>query len=316
MNPISPIVEAQTCMILDGGLATALEYQGACLNDALWSARLLLDDPGAIASAHRQFLVAGADCITTASYQATVEGFSRIGASPRQARKLLQSSVALALQARDQFWSSADHAPRQRPLVAASVGPYGAFLADGSEYSGDYGLDVAALVDFHRERLQVLSDAGPDLLAIETIPSSIEVAALLALLESEPGPPAWVSVCCRDAKHLHDGTAVTEVAARCDSVQRVVAVGVNCTSPHLIVPLIEAVRRGTDKPVVVYPNSGERYEAASHQWQAGDPCLDWMAEAQRWVGAGAKLVGGCCRVGPKAIQALRSQLITTHLLSD
>ncbi|GJM09881.1 MAG: homocysteine S-methyltransferase [Lysobacteraceae bacterium] len=313
MNPIQQFLDHQPCMILDGGLATALEQRGACLNDELWSARLLADEPQRIVEAHQSYLQAGADCITTASYQATVTGFMRAGHTESNARALLRSSVILAIQARDAFWeSSTKDTARRRPLVAASVGPYGAFLADGSEYRGDYGLSDRALADFHRQRLGLLAEAEPDLLAIETIPSLPETAALMQLLTDHDGPCAWVGFCCRDGERLHDGHCIADAAALCDSVDRVAAVGINCTSPQLVLPLIDKVRAQTDKPVVVYPNSGERYQAEHHSWQSASQAFDWVTEAKRWLDAGAKMVGGCCRVGPGKIAMLRQSLLTNN----
>ena len=289
--------------ILDGGLATELENRGHNLDDPLWSARLLLTEPGAIQQLHHDYLTAGADIIISASYQATIPGFMARGLDETAARDLIRQSVALAVAARDQFWLTAQGGERRRPLVAASVGPYGAYLADGSEYSGRYGLTEEALYQFHRERWHLLANTAANLLACETIPSYLEMGALARLLRETPGRSAWFSFSCADGRHLHDGTPIRQCAAFLDGMDRVAAVGVNCTPPEHITSLIREIRVASQKPIVVYPNSGETYDAAANRW-LGD-AAEFAPTALEWAAAGAALIGGCCRIGPEQIRQLR-----------
>ncbi len=310
MDPVRPFLERQGVLILDGGLATELEARGLDLSSRLWSARLLIDRPEAIRRLHRDYLLAGADCIVSASYQATVEGFAKRGFTEREAEDLLRRSVDLALQARDDFWNDATHhRGRLRPLVAAGVGPYGAFLADGSEYTGEYGLDEDALVAFHRRRLEVLSECGADLLACETVPSLPESRALARLLEEVPGPPAWLSFCCRDARRLGDGSDLAAVARALDACERIVAFGVNCVAPRHVPGLIARLRGATAKPIAVYPNSGEVWDAAGRCWKDDAESVDFGAASVAWRQAGARLIGGCCRTGPRDVREVRSRLL-------
>jgi len=309
-NPAPFLLRGET-LALDGGLATELERAGFDLDHPLWSARLLLERPEAIATVHRAYLEAGADCITTASYQGTIEGFCRCGSTPAEARGLLRGSVELALQARAAFWSEASRSPgagRRRPFVAASIGPYGASLADGSEYTGAYDLGLQGLVEFHRERMGLLLDAGPDLLACETIPSAVEARALALLLAERPAARAWVSFSCRDGSRLCDGTPFVDAVRIVAAVPQVVAVGVNCTAPSHVLDLLRAAAAVTDKPLVAYPNSGETYDAVAKAWKGMSDPADWGQRARAWVGAGARLVGGCCRTGPDHIRAVRAAL--------
>jgi len=310
INPILGFLQHQKTMVLDGGLATALEAAGCNLDDDLWSARILLEEPEKIREAHRSFLVAGADCITTSSYQASFPGLRRRGLGEDEIVALLERSSELALGARDAFWSEpSNRAGRLRPLVAAGVGPYGAYLADGSEYTGRYGIDEDSLYEFHRERWRVLAGTVIDLLACETIPSRAEVMALLRVLDETPAAWAWISVSCRDEAHICDGTPIAEVASLCDTHPRVAAVGINCTAPDVIAPLIEATRDATSKPILVYPNSGEQYDVSSRNW-AGKPDPAGLASAAaEWVALGAVAVGGCCRVLPGEIEAIRHRLL-------
>ncbi len=311
-NPIAGFVERQGIMMLDGGLATALEVRGYDLDDELWSAKVLLEAPDAIREVHVDFLSAGADCISTSTYQASLPGFRKRGLSDAKGVELLRHSVRLAVEARDAFWSEPNNRQgRLRPLVAASVGPYGAFLADGSEYTGRYGIDDDDLDAFHRSRWHVLADSQADLLACETIPSRREAGVLLQLLQETPGRWAWMSFSCRDGAHLSDGSPLVDVARACDAEPRIAAVGINCTSPEFIAPLITEVRQGTEKPVIVYPNSGDRYDATRRTWVAGPrpPLIDWGEASIEWVRLGATCVGGCCRVGPAEIGDMRRRLV-------
>jgi homocysteine S-methyltransferase len=307
-NPLQSFLEETgDCVVLDGGLATALEERGHILDTALWSARILLDQPEAIRDVHLAYLEAGSDCITTSSYQASFEGFASVGLSDRDAEAALLRSSSLALEARDAFWARAGHSSaRRRPLVAASIGPYGAYLADGSEYDGRYGIGVEELEDFHRRRFRVLATSGVDLLACETIPSAVEAEALLRLLDEEPGDIwAWMSFSARDGESLWDGSRFEDVVGMCVEHERIAAIGVNCTDPDHVVELIGRASTVTELPLIVYPNSGEQYDASTRSW-VGEPAGDaWMSQVQAARAVGARGLGGCCRIGPPMVTQLR-----------
>ena len=297
------------CLLLDGGLASELERAGHDLNDPLWSARVLLEDPGAVERVHRAFLEAGADCITTATYQATFQGLAARGLTPAEAEQLLLGAVELAVRACDRFCAAG---ARPRPLVAASIGPYGAYLADGSEYRGDYGLSRAALADFHRRRWEVLAGSGADVLLCETIPTLVEARALAALAREGAEParaPVWFSFTCRDDGHLSDGTPIGEVAAWAEECDEVAAVGVNCTAPRFLPGLIAALAAGTGKPILAYPNAGGEWDAAAKRWGRAEAAADWGGACRAWIAAGAAGVGGCCRVGPEDIRQMRAAIV-------
>jgi homocysteine S-methyltransferase len=286
-------VPDDTVLVADGGLATELEARGADLADPLWSARLLLDAPDAIAAVHAAFFTAGAQIATTASYQASFEGLAARGVDQRGALALLRRSVELA---RAAGGAASGH------WVAASIGPYGAARADGSEYVGRYGLSVAELAAWHRPRLEVLAGAGADVLALETVPDIDEAEALVGLVR-EAQVPAWLSYTI-DGTATRAGQPLTDAFAVAAGVPQIVAVGVNCCAPADVLPAIEIARRVTGKPVIAYPNSGER-------WGAGG----WAGPARfspelvpRWVAAGARIVGGCCRVRPADIAAMTALL--------
>ncbi len=301
---ISNLLKAQSPLILDGGLATELERRGADLRHELWSARVLLEDPGLIREVHLDFLEAGADVITTASYQASLAGFERAGLDRDTAAQMLRRSVVLACEARDEF--CADSAPwsRLRPLVAASIGPYGACLADGSEYHGNYGLDKQQLIDFHRPRMEILAETDADLFAFETIPSLLEAEALLELLAEFPGRHAWLSFSCRDTRHVSHGEPLDECARLADAHSQIIAVGVNCTNPEFVPGLLRSAA-WVETPLLAYPNSGEGWDSAKHEWTGAGTALD----ASAWVEAGARLVGGCCRVGLGDISTMKRALV-------
>lgn len=286
-------------VVLDGGLATLLEAHGYDLTSELWSARLLAEIPDAITAAHREYFTAGAQVAITSSYQASFEGFTALGLDGAAAEALLRRSVALAREAAHTAPSADGSEPPPR-WVAASVGPYGAALADGSEYRGDYGLSVDELRAWHRPRLQILADAGADVLAFETIPCLAEAEALLTEL-AELQMPAWLSMTCAGGR-TRAGEPAEEAFAMAGSVDQIIAVGINCVdsveAADLIATAVEAARR----PGVVYPNSGESWDAQGRSW-AGRATFG-PQHAAVWVAAGARLVGGCCRVGPGAINEL------------
>ncbi|MGD2067729.1 MAG: homocysteine S-methyltransferase [Gemmatimonadota bacterium] len=311
MNPLAPLFERQRVVVLDGGLATALEALGHDLDHALWSARLLVEAPEAIASVTRSYLAAGADCVSTATYQATFEGFRDAGVDDRAAEGLFGRAVDVAVAVRDDFWTDPENrAGRLRPLVAASIGPYGAYLADGSEYSGRYGLDQRSLRRFHARRFELLADSEADLLALETIPSLPEARALLDLLAARPGVWAWISFCCGDDAHLWDGSPLEDAVRACEAIEGVAAIGVNCVRPALAEALVERIAGVTERPIAVYPNSGEAWDAERKRWRPSDETVDWLVDPARWARAGATVVGGCCRVGPDQIRRARAGLLT------
>jgi homocysteine S-methyltransferase len=293
-------------MVLDGALATELECRGADLKDPLWSAKCLFEQPDLIRQVHVDYFHAGADVATTATYQATFEAFARRGIDRPRAARWMRRAVALALAARDEFWATeSNRAGRLRPLVAASIGPYGAMLADGSEYRGHYALDDVALADFHRPRLRVLANAGADLMACETIPCLREARVLAGLLPEFPDVSAWIGFSCKDGEHTCEGEDIRECVAELQPCPQIVAVGVNCTAPQYITSLLRQMREATDKPLVIYPNSGETYQASSKQWSGDAGALRFGEQARHWYAEGARLIGGCCRTGPEDIRGVK-----------
>ena len=307
-NVLGELLNAQGIVVLDGAMATELEQRGADINDPLWSARVLLEQPALIEAVHFDYFAAGADIAITASYQASFEGFAARGISHTDAVERMRRSVRLAQSARGRFLASPQSHGRLRPLVAASVGPYGAVLHDGSEYHGNYGLSVQALVAWHRPRFEVLAAAGADLLACETIPSLAEGEAMARLID-EYRTPAWLSFSCRDGTVLNHGEPMREAAALAQATTSVVAVGVNCTAPRFIESLLAASALETQKPLLCYPNSGETWNAAAACWVEGSGGTDFGAAARKWRAAGARLIGGCCRTGPSDIAAIRAALL-------
>ncbi|MEU1041490.1 homocysteine S-methyltransferase [Streptomyces sp. NPDC005551] len=290
-------------VVLDGGLSNQLASAGHDLSDELWSARLLADRPEALVEAHLAYFEAGADVAITASYQATFEGFAKRGVGPARAAELLRSSVESAREA-----ARLAHAGGiGRPLwVAASAGPYGAMLADGSEYRGRYGLSVGELERFHRPRLEVLAAAAPDVLALETVPDTDEAAALLRAVRGL-GVPAWLSYSV-DGDRTRAGQPLEEAFALAADADEIVAVGVNCCAPADVDRAVGTAARVTGKPVVVYPNSGETWDAGKRAWDGRATFTP--EEVTGWRASGARLIGGCCRVGPEAVAGIAAALRT------
>jgi homocysteine S-methyltransferase len=298
-----PLIEALAAgtVVLDGGMSNQLESAGHDLSDELWSARLLAERPEAITEAHLAYFEAGANVAITSSYQATFEGFAKRGIGREEAARLLTLSVELAREAARQAHAEGVAGPL---WVAASVGPYGAMLADGSEYRGRYGLSVAELERFHRPRLEVLAAAGPDVLALETVPDADEAAALLRAVRGLD-TPAWLSYTV-DGGRTRAGQPLEEAFALAADADEIIAVGVNCCAPEDVEHAVETAARVTGKPVVVYPNSGEVWDAEARAWTGRSTF--GSDQVTRWRDAGARLIGGCCRVGPRAITAVAHAL--------
>jgi homocysteine S-methyltransferase len=280
---------AEGPLVLDGGLATQLETVGHDVSSSVWSARVLADDPDAVLDAHRAFFAAGAQVATTASYQVSSRGFASVGLDSVAISRLLRRSVRLGR-------SAADEQPSEA-WVAASVGPYGAALGDGSEYRGDYGLTVAQLRRWHRFGLQVRADGAPDVLALETVPCLTEAEALLEEVRGL-SRPCWLSLTCVGDR-TRAGEPVVEAFSMAAEVAEVVAVGVNCLDPADTPALVALAGEASGKPVVVYPNAGERWDAAARRWTGDRTVVAALVDG--WLDAGAGLVGGCCRVGPDEI---------------
>ena len=290
--------------VLDGGMATELERKGFNLDGPLWSAHVLESSPEAIAAVHREYLEAGADCLLTASYQVSTEGFRSIGFDAQDAAEAatnaLRVSVALAEKVRSEY-----QAGSPRPIwIAASLGPYGAMLHNGAEYHGNYDCSFDDLVGFHSRRIAVLAKTNADFLAFESIPSLQEARAILAALQPYPDLAAYLSFTCRDGIYVSHGEALRECAELLNAQPQVIGIGVNCTAPELIGSLIGELATVTSKPIIVYPNSGEQWDAVHRCWQ-GDGQIQAFGElAGRWRGAGAQWIGGCCRTGPEHVRAV------------
>jgi homocysteine S-methyltransferase len=297
-SPFERIQQAHGTVVLDGGLATELERRGADLKDPLWSAKVLVENPDAIRAVHEAYFEAGADVAISASYQATFEGLALRGIERDGAAKLMRRSVELAREA-----AGGDR------VVAASVGPYGAMLGNGAEYTGDYDRNEDELVEFHVPRIEALAEAGPEVFAVETIPSFVEAGALARALERVPEIPAWVSFSCRDGGHICDGSPIEKAVEVVAATPSVIAVGVNCTSPLHVERLVEAISATTEERVVCYPNRGSFWDPMRKTWtdpprQDARPPLRPLA----WKEAGASLIGGCCGTTPEDIAAIAAAL--------
>ncbi|KAF2760769.1 homocysteine methyltransferase [Pseudovirgaria hyperparasitica] len=314
-DPIARILQSKAFVVLDGALATELETRGCDLNHPLWSAKILHEDPKAIFDVHLDYFKAGADVAITASYQASIPGlkdYLQHNYSAGHANDLIAQSVHLAQEARDKYFSGSSYGDCRRTLlIAGSVGPYGAYLADGSEYRGDYKLATRAMKDFHRGRIRVLVDEHVDLLACETMPSYAELSALVSLLRDEfPDTPAWVSCTLRDSTHISDGTPIADVVALLNKADNVIAIGVNCVEQQMVHDALVELHRLTTKPLVAYPNSGERYDASSKTWCDNCAGREELGEVvPKWYAGGARLIGGCCRTTPK-------DTLTVRLIAD
>ncbi len=287
--------------VIDGGLASELEQLGARIDGLLWSAHVLEDAPAKVVAVHRAYIEAGSQCIATCSYQVSRMGYAEVGFSAERADAALLRSIELARSAVSEF-------PDRRVLVACSLGPYGAALHNGGEYHGNYDCSYADLVQFHRERIDVVAQAKgdqvPDLLAFETFPSLEEVRAAGEALASWPELRAWFSFSCRDDQHVSHGELVSVCAAEAAKFPQTAAIGVNCVPPKLIPSLIEELRAGSDKPVLVYPNSGEGWDAAARCWIGSSDPAEFGALAAEWFAKGVQIIGGCCRTRPDHMRAV------------
>ena len=299
---LTALIDKLGLVVDDGSMPTELEALGCDLNDALWSARVLMDEPNLIKQVHREYFEAGADIGMSASYQATIPGFMKRGRTLDEAEALIKSSVTLLLEARDEWWS-ASRTGREYPLAAAAVGPYGAYLADGSEYRGNYEFSAGELAEFHRRRMELLKEAGADCFAIETIPSLAE-ARVLAGLADELDLDCWVTFSCRNGFENCEGTPVADCAREMTKFKSVCAVGVNCTAPVYIENLIKEIRAVCRLPMIVYPNSGEEYDPATKTWHGAKDGLSHADYVRKWIAAGARVIGGCCRTRPADVREI------------
>lgn len=311
-----------TPLLIDGALATYLEHLGADISGSLWSASILLSQPDLIQKTHLDYYRARANIAITASYQASIPGLVKhLGLSEGDAKDVVSKSVELAIEAREEYVqekleescerSVNAESMREDLFVAGSVGPYGAFLSDGSEYRGDYSIAHDAMKDFHRGRIQALVGAGVDVLACETIPSKSETEALLDLIRSEfKEMEAWFTFTLRDAEHIADGTSLSEIAALFDNAEQVVGLGFNCVPDDLALAALKnlkpLVKRGT---LVVYPNSGEQWNAKAREWEGSRTEGEGLAsKTVQWEEAGAGMIGGCCRTTPEDIKTMEEAL--------
>jgi homocysteine S-methyltransferase len=302
-------MEKQGFLILDGGLATDLENRGHDLNHPLWSARLLLNQPDEIVAVHRAYMDSGSDCIISSSYQATISGFVSEGLSVKSAKNLIKKTVAIAQEARDDFLNKTADKGRLRPVIAASIGPYGAYLANGAEYRGDYKLTSKMIKEFHLPRWELLTQTAADLFACETIPNIREAEVLNELLYNTPDLQAWMSFSCNDGGHISDGTPIEECVSLLKGNEQLIAIGINCTAPAYVLSLIKKIARcETNKKIIVYPNSGERFNPGTKRWDGVRSTDDFSNLAIEWFRAGACIIGGCCRTGPDHISAIRNKL--------
>lgn len=301
MNVIDNILKHYPVVILDGALGTELENRGCDLNDKLWSSKVLMENPEIIKEIHKDYFAVGADCAISATYQATIEGFIDKGMTKEEAILLMKKAVQIAIDARDEFWSENQSINRPKPFVAAAVGPYGAYLVDGSEFKGGYKVTENELVEFHRERIKILIETGAEMLACETIPCLSEAKELVKVLKEFPNTYAWIAFSAKDELHISNGETIAECAAFLDKQEQITAIGINCTAPKYVYSLIKEIKNNTSKPIIVYPNSGEVYDVTSKTWDEQCSVSNFGEDAKEWYKSGAAIIGGCCRTKPSDI---------------
>lgn len=306
-SSLTALLNDVPCVVLDGALATELEVRGCQIADSLWSASVLINKPELITQLHYDYFLAGASIAITASYQATLPGLVKYGLSETEARNLIVRSATLAIEARQRYYQTYDDA---RPLfVAGSIGPYGAWLGDGSEYTGAYQCSSAQFINFHRPRIEALLNAGVDLLACETLPNAEEIQSLAQLISHYPTAQAWFCFTLRDDRHLSDGTPLSDIVRSLQDHPQIIAIGINCIALQKTTTALQHLQTLTDLPLIVYPNSGELYDAKSKSWHnKGDKCQPLTDYLKPWLAAGAKIIGGCCRTTPEDIKALSQAL--------
>lgn len=281
-------INEQDIVILDGSMSRLLEEQGLEINHRLWTALALVEQPEAIYQVHKQYFDAGANVAITASYQATVKSFEDVGYSEKQAIACIERSVTLAKKAKQ------DSKGGQAKWIAGSIGPYGAYLSDGSEYTGAYQISDYELKDFHEERIKALIASGVDVLAIETIPRLDELRVILNII-AVINFPVWVSISLKDTAHLANGDSLADFQQLVEQDQNVIAYGINCVSPQLVAPVIENLSVAATKPLVAYPNSGAIFDAVTKTWSEEISVEQvFSTDARCWHQKGAKLIGGCC----------------------
>lgn len=316
MATFKDYLENNSPLILHGALGTEMEALRYDISGKLWSAKYLLEKSEVIQELHETYVAAGADLITTSSYQATLPGLVEAGLTEKAAEQIIALTVRLAKAARDKVWGAlneTEKAKRPYPLISGDVGPYAAYLANGSEYSGDYGkITINELKDFHRPRIQILLDQGVDLLALETIPNRLETQALIELLAEEfPEAEAYMSFTVQIPDAISDGTSLAEMAKLVSQSNQILAVGINCSSPLLYNQALSFLEN-TGKALITYPNSGEVYDGDSQTWKSKDKDALTLVEHSKYWHAhfGVKILGGCCRTRPNDIKALYQEFIT------
>ena len=308
---LTEILTSSQLLITDGAAGTHLEAMGCDLNDDLWTAKVLKDNPELIKQLHRDYFQAGADFGVTVSYQATIAGYMSKGLSKLEAEELIKASASLLIEAREEWWQSEGKAQNRRyPITAASIGPYGAFLADGSEYRGDYELSKDELRQFHQQRIEILWNQGIDLIAAETIPR-LDEALVIAEIVQELDAKCWISFSARNETEICNGQDISPCIQALEAFDSVVAVGVNCTAPQYIGSLVIKMKAQTEKPIVVYGNLGNSYDANTKVWcdhGKGGVTTSYLDYAQSWQQLGAQIIGGCCGTTPSEIKEISSHV--------
>ena len=299
MDKFSELLKNNKLVIIDGAMATQLEARGCDINDELWSAKMLAERPELIEDVHYTYFEVGADIGISASYQATVPGFMKKGFSREESENLVKKSMTPLINARNKYQQK--HPERKNLVASAAIGPYGAYLADGSEYRGDYKVEPEVIEAFHKERMQLLKDAGAEIFACETLPCLWEAEIILKAAK-ELDVPCWFSFSCKDNEHISDGTPIADCAERLDKEDIVKAIGVNCTYPIYISELIKNIKSKSTKPVIVYPNRGEEYDPVKKVWLGAQNGKSFGCWAEKWYEDGAQAIGGCCRTTPEDIK--------------
>jgi len=291
-------------LVLDGAMGTQLEKKGANLKNLLWSASLIHTHPELILSVHLDYLEAGADILTSVGYQASFQAFIKNGFNENEAIRLMHRTIELGLEAKRIYLEA--HPYANPPILAASMGPYGAFLANGAEYHGQYGLEKKELVQFHQRNIEILEDSPMDLWAFETIPSLLEAESIIEALNGSK-KPAWISFTAKDEHHIAHGEKILDCIPILEKSNQIIGIGINCTAPEFLESLLLDISSSTQKFILAYPNRGEEYDAISKTWTPAKGLDSFQKNVEKWYKAGASIIGGCCGIGPELIRELKER---------
>ena len=285
--------------LLDGSMSFPMEQLGYNLKNKLWTGKALINNPDLIKDIHKGYIDAGADFISTSTYQISFDRLKNMGYQSEEIKKIFQKSVDIVKDAIE------ESKLKKEIKIVGSFGPYASYDPEASEYIGEYDSTDIEIKKFHLNNIRIIEETDLDIILYETIPCLREIKILSEAL-SHSTKEIWISITCNEEMEFRDGSSFKDACEIISKIEKITTMGINCFSPLLVKKAIDLLKKYSNKKILIYPNSGEIYNPKERFWTGNNEFNNSMIK--NWLSLYPDIIGGCCRIGYDDIKKMRVEI--------